>query len=138
MAVVNYHLFTQRQCSEVADEERSVVHRTQPEKVHDDAGSRVEGSALPFPLFEVVQSYSLLSQCGLGEAEFILFGLARDEMAHLRKTLLADGQLYFLPDSVLQIEGEQRTLRSEAFVAECKQGRLFQYTFYFFAKPKEA
>jgi hypothetical protein len=39
---------------------------------------------------------------------------------------------------VLQIEGEQRTLRSEAFVAECKQGRLFQYTFYFFAKPKEA
>jgi hypothetical protein len=39
---------------------------------------------------------------------------------------------------VLQIEGEQRTLRSEAFVAECEQGRLFQYTFYFFAKPKEA
>jgi hypothetical protein len=57
-------------------------------------------------------------------------------MAHLRKTLLADGQLYFLPDSVLQIEGEQRTLGSEAFVAKCKQGSLFQYTFYFFAKPK--
>lgn len=120
MAVVNYGLLARRQRSEVAQEERSVLHRAQTEKVHDHAGSRVEGSAFPLPLSEVVQSHSLLAQSGLGEAEFVLLGLARDEVAHLRKAVFTDGQLHFLPDSTLQVEGEQRTLGGEAFVTECK------------------
>ena len=137
MTVVNYRLLARRQRSEVAQEERSVLHRTQTEKIHDHVRGGVEGDAFPLPLSEVVQNHSLLAQGGLREAEFVLLAVACDEVAHLRKAVLADSQLHFLSDSALQIEGQQRTLGGKAFVTECKQWSLLQNTFHLFAKAKQ-
>jgi len=92
---------------------------------HVDDGEGVFGeSALSVPLFEVAEGDAFLLQCGSDEGEFVLFGLARDEVALPQQTFLGRDQRHSAARPFGDGEGEQRALRHESFVTEGKHSPL--------------
>ncbi len=73
-----------------SEKERGVFDGVESEDVQDDEGVGGEGGAFPAPLFEAEHGNALLLQGGFGEGDFVVLGLARDEVTHLQQRLIGD------------------------------------------------
>jgi hypothetical protein len=104
-----------------------VLERTQPEEVDHRRLPGGQRETVPAPVGEGVQGDALLAQGGLREAEFVLLGLARDQVPHAREGLLGRHQRHLCARPLGEEEGQQCALRREAFVAEAEQLALPQH-----------